>query len=356
MATITRRPRRGGGYSYRVQIRRGHANLSETFDTRRDAQAWARENDREAKLAKLFADARGQRKTLADLIDRYMAEYDGHDPQRIPRLAWWKDTVGTTKLPKVTPDLIADALDDLRAGYALHGRRGGGKPTERKRSEATINRYHAVLSAVFRHALDKRWGWVKRNPCLEVSRGKESGGRRRWLDDSERERLLQACRASEWPGLYPMVMLALSTGARRGELLGLRWRDVDLKAGRAILHDTKNGDPRTLPLVKPVREALEKMPRRIDSELLFPSVTNPEKPRGIYKVWWAALKAADISGFKFHDLRHSCASYLAASGASTVQIAEVLGHRSLAMAYRYSHLADRDKAELLERVTGSMLS
>ncbi len=118
MATITRRSRLEGGYSYRVQIRRkGNPALSKSFDTRRDANEWARENDREAKLAEAFADARGRGKTLSDLIDRYMAEYNGRDTARVPRLAWWKQKIGTTKLPTVTPDLIADALDDLRASY-----------------------------------------------------------------------------------------------------------------------------------------------------------------------------------------------------------------------------------------------
>ncbi len=356
MATITRRPLTHGGYAYRVQIRRkGHPTLSKSFETRRDASEWAREHDREAKLAEAFTDARGRNKMLADLIDRYMREYNGRDMARLPRLAWWKKKLGDTRLPKVTPDVIADALDDLRAGYAKHGRRGGGKATRRRRSEATINRYHAVLSAVYQYALKRRWGWVKRNPCREVGRGQERTGRRRWLDDRERERLLTACRKSEWPGLYPLVLLALSTGARRGELLALRWRNVDLKAGRAVLHNSKNGEPRVLPLVKPVRDALGKLPRRIDSDLLFPALTDPEKPFGIYKVWWAALQAADVSDFRFHDLRHSCASYLAMNGASAVEIADVLGHRTLQMVKRYSHLATDHKAELLERVTGKLL-
>ena len=356
MATITRRPSRRGGYSYRVQIRRkGHPTLSKSFDTRRDAHEWAREHDREAKLAETCADARGRGKTLAELIDRYMAEYAGRDLSRVSRLAWWKEKLGSVKLPAVTPDVVADALDDLRAGPALHGARGGGKPTGWKRSNATCNRYHAALSAVYQHAFKQRWGWVKRNPCREVLRGEESRGRNRWLGDDERDRLLAACRKSEWPGLYPLVMLALSTGARRGELIGLCWQDVDLQAGRAILRDSKNREPRVLPLVKPAREALAIMPRRIGSDLLFPALTDPTKPASIYRPWYEALREAGIEDFRFHDLRHSCASYLAMNGASAVEIADVLGHKSLAMVRRYAHLNDAHKADLLERVTGRIL-
>jgi integrase len=95
-------------------------------------------------------------------------------------------------------------------------------------------------------------------------RRRESSGRVRFLDDSERERLLATCRVSEWPGLYPLVLLALTTGARRGELIELKWSDVDLKAGRATLRVTKNRDPRTLALtgraLEEVRAAVSDCP------------------------------------------------------------------------------------------------
>jgi integrase len=360
MATITRRSRRNGDdYTYRVQIRRkGYPTLSQSFDTRKDAAQWAREHDRDARLAEAFADARGRNKTLSELIDRYMLEYSGRDFTRLSRLAWWRKNVGDTKLPNVTPDAVADALDDLRAGKAIQSIRGGGKPTQRKRSEATINRYHAALSAVYQHALKKRWGWVKRNPCREVERGPDSRQRDRWLNEDERKRLLEACRKSEWLGLYPLVLLALSTGARKGELLGLRWREVDIPNGHAFLRDAKNSEPRVLPLVKPVREALKEYAkvRHIGSDLLFPSATDPEKPLHFEKYWYPALKQAQVTDFRFHDLRHSCASYLAMNGASAVEIADVLGHKTLQMVKRYSHLATEHKANLLERVTGKMLS
>ena len=91
MATISRRPRRnGGGYTYRVQIRRkGYPTVSQSFDTRKDAHQWAREHDRDARLSEAFADARGRNKTLSELIDRYMDEYSGRDSTRVSRLAWW---------------------------------------------------------------------------------------------------------------------------------------------------------------------------------------------------------------------------------------------------------------------------
>lgn len=358
MATITKRPGRRGGYTYRVQIRRrGHPPLNKSFDRRKDAESWAREHDREVKLAGAFTDTKGRNKTLADMIDRYMEEYAGRDYTRVSRLAWWKGHLGHMRLPNVTSDLIADSLDTLRTGVSDKEIRGAGKGRT-QRSESTVNRYHAALSAVYRFAIKRRWRWVSGNPCRDIERGPESRGRTRYLSDDERVRLLDACRASEWTGLYPLVLLALSTGARRGELLNLRWSDIDIATGLARLLDTKNGAPRMLPLVKPVREILFEYAkvRRIDSELLFPSRTNPNKPPRIYDYWWPALRVAGVPDFRFHDLRHSCASYLAMNGASAVEIADVLGHKTLAMVQRYSHLATEHKAALLERVTGTMLS
>ena len=355
MATITRRPcRNSRGFSYRVEIRRkGHPPLSRSFQTRRDATQWAREQDTEATLSRTFADARGRNKTLTSLIDRYMADYEGRDHSRVARLAWWREKLGATKLPAVTPDMVADALDNLRADFVERN----GQTTARRRSEATLNRYHAALSAVYQHALKRRWGWVKANPCRLVERGTEGKGRDRYLSDDERTRLLDACRGSSWPGLYPLVILALSTGARKGELLHLRWRDLDLAKGRALVRDTKNGEPKALPLLAPVRKTLREYAhiRRIDSGLLFPAVSRPENPRYADDHWRAAIKAANLKDFRFHDLRHSCASYLAMNGATAVEIADVLGHKTLVMVQRYSHLADQHKAELLERVVGPML-
>ena len=175
-----------------------------------------------------------------------------------------------------------------------------------------------------------------------VKKPREARGRVRFLDDDERARLLDACKESSSPLLYPCVILALSTGMRYSELMELRWPDVNLKDGYVILQKTKNGDRRRVPLAGLGLDLLRKHAklRRLDTDLLFPSEQNKHKPYQSRSAFEFALKRAEITDFKWHDLRHCTASYLAMNGASLAEIAEVLGHKTLAMVKRYSHLSD----------------
>lgn len=141
--------------------------------------------------------------------------------------------------------------------------------------------------------------------------------------------------------LYPVVVLALATGMRRGEVMNLRWPQVDLKRGRVLLRDTKNGTSRTLPLASVALEVVAALGRvrRLDTDLLFHG-HDVTKPFALDNHWRAAVHKAGLQDFRFHDLRHSAASYLAMNGASTIEIAAVLGHKTLAMVKRYSHLSN----------------
>jgi len=143
----------------------------------------------------------------------------------------------------------------------------GGKP----RSAASTNRYMAALSHVYTVAV-REWGWIDQSPMRKVTRLRENPGRVRFLTDDERKELLRACEDSSERMLYPVVILALSTGARQAEILNLRWRDVDLEHKVIRLEKTKNRDRRALPLAGRALEEIEKLShvRRIDSDLVFP--------------------------------------------------------------------------------------
>ena len=137
----------------------------------------------------------------------------------------------------------------------------------------------------------------------------------------------------------------------RGELLGLCWSDVDLERRVAVLHNTKNGDRRSVPIVQEVAELLLEhgRVRRLDNDLIFAS--EGRDPIWPDKFWYRALKVAKIEDFRFHDLRHTAASYLAMSGATVPELAAVLGHRTLAMVKRYAHLSDQHTGAVVERMT-----
>ena len=159
----------------------------------------------------------------------------------------------------------------------------------------------------------------------------------RWLDDAERAALLGACEKNNNPDLLAVVLFAISTGARAVEIYGLCWPSVSLKDGRVVFERTKNSERRAVPIAGRCLELLtvRSKIRRLDTDLVF-----PVSRRAIEHAFRDAVRTAKIEDFRFHDLRHSAASYLAQSGATTAEIAAVLGHKTLAMVKRYSHLGD----------------
>jgi len=226
---------------------------------------------------------------------------------------------------------------------------------------ATLNRYLSSLSLLFESA--KKWGWIIKNPVKESEKYQEPVGRVRYLNDDELDRLLLACRKSSYEPLELIVLLAVSTGMRKGELMNLRWTQVDLQKGIIILNKTKNGSQRRVYLRDVALQKIKEFSkvRRIDTDLLFPGEHKssmkakvPGKPTercfDIKKSWYKAIREAKPNNFHFHDLRHSCASYLAMSGATHLEIAEVLGHKTFELVKRYSHLSDTHTASVVERM------
>jgi integrase len=234
---------------------------------------------------------------------------------------------------------------------------------QKKVTPATVHRYLAALSSAFTWACQNERQWLTDNPVRRVSRPKDTRPlevreRRRFLSEAERERLLSACRGSRSSWLYDVVLLALSTGARRGEILSLQWKDIDLANAHVWFRGTKNGDGRRVPLVGPVFEVLQ---RRYHAQviphpdmLLFPAPQG-NTPVDIRTAWRTAIAKARIENFHFHDLRHTTASYLRLNDHSLGDITDVLGHKSLAVTCRYAHLDDAYQRQMLSSTMGRVL-
>lgn len=366
MATVQKRKNEDGTTGYRVMIRlKGHPQASATFARLTDAREWASKTENEMKAGRYFGAAK--RKTLNDLYDKYkvaassnLKSWDEVDR----RLGWWRARMGNEMLDAITPTRIAECRDELLATPKTYG---GGK-----RSGADVNRTIAALSSAMAHAV-KELGWIERNPCERVTKQKEAGGRIRFLSDEELPVLLNAVRASPHPDLLPAVLLALTTGARKGEILGLRWSQIDFKRRAITLNhgETKNNVGRALPLSGDVVKLLQarNKVRKIDDDRVFPPAENCQELE-LREPWKAALVLAGIdvreatrkgrvkagappvmtSDFRWHDLRHTAASYLTMEGVSAIEIARVLGHKTLAMSLRYSHLAPNRVTELGDRL------
>ena len=244
----------------------------------------------------------------------------------------------------------------MQAGDTRRKLKDGESPPKPK-SRKTQKLYRDMLAVLLKNA--KAWGWTPQNlmdgvnPITNIR-----DERTRFLSDEERARLLDACKASDNDYLFTVVVFALSTGARKSEILVLTLADVDLERGAAVFRNTKNGDTRAAPLAHHLSELLADQNGK--AEALYAALPNPPRTRWLFprrdglapmdirKAWENARDAAQLEDFRFHDLRHSTASYLAMKGASLVEIAEVLGHRTLQMVRRYAHLSESHVKGLVE--------
>jgi integrase len=194
-------------------------------------------------------------------------------------------------------------------------------------------------------ALAVEWEIVPINPTHAVKSPKVPAGRVRYLQPTELRALVGIC--PDW--LNPIVCLAVTTGMRRGEILGLRWLDVDFAGGRIMLPQTKNGEGRIVYLNKSAMAAfrsLDSGPETKPTDRLF-SATSPEQ---VSVAFQRACRKAGIADFHFHDLRHTAASWLRMAGADIHTVALILGHKDLRMAARYQHLSPAFMAEAVGRL------
>ena len=352
---------------YQVQVRIvGYPSRTATFPTRRLAERWETKIKAQMIEGRHFRDVEARRRTLADAIDRYTEEElpkKRADTMHRYCLPWWRARLGHLKMADITPVAIVDARSQLAREPYTRARQGakrtllkpGEKPAEYKRSNSTVNRYLEVLSHVFTIAR-REWHWISSNPMEGVSKLHEGPGRVRYLSEEERAALLRE--TAKDPQLHCMVMLALSTASRAGELLNLQWRDVDLKEGRMLLGrkpgqqsklETKNGQARA---VWAQGEALRLLQERAqtphrDDGCVFssPSRRGGQSRYNYHDPFVAAVKAAGIEDFTFHGLRHSAATYLAQDGATFPQLKAAGGWKSN-VALRYVHLAANDMKDL----------
>ena len=397
MATITPRQTQKGDTRYKVQIRmKGLPPVIKSFPRLDDAKRWAAKTETEIREGEYFGKAEASRHTFGEMIDRFV---ERELPKRRKgtgklnyMLGWWREQAGGRTLDRVDRVLIASLRDKATTETTFRGT---------LRSPATANRYLGALSVAFSAA--REWGWVEDNPVRRVKKFRESRGRVRFLSDTERVHLLKAAQASRDDRLHPLVVLAISTGARQGELMRLRWRDLDWERGAAVLEETKNGERRSLPITGLAARLLRERRRQrgFQTDLIFAKRNGkagfPESAwrwsvaAGTKSLQAEAEAAAEsardalrrakregsspqaaadaeraldrleqaresvgLDGFRFHDLRHTAASYLAMNGATLAEIAEVLGHKTLAMVKRYSHLTEQHTSSVVAKMNAAV--
>jgi integrase len=232
---------------------------------------------------------------------------------------FWLDNLGAdTPLEEVAPSAVRRILNGLDI------------------SGSTKNRYVAALSVLYKIAAVD-FDYDGPNPTRKMVKWPENGARVRSLNKAEVSALLDACKMSRWPKLRLLVLMAVTTGMRRGSLMGIRHSDIDIKSGRIVIDRTKNGTPYVAILTDSALAELRPWHREGSDELLFKGKTT----RG-YTLDKEYRKAVEKAGMGadvvFHTLRHTAASMAAQSGASTLQIMDLLNHKTPVMAARYAHL------------------
>ena len=220
-----------------------------------------------------------------------------------------------------------------------------------KRSEnvspATVNRELATLKTMLSKAV--QWDILENSPAKNIKFLRENNRRVRYLEKAEIKRLLNC----SFGYIKPIIIMALNTGMRKGEILGLKWRDIDYKRGIIYLLDTKNNDKREVPMSSFVKRALVRVPKHPDSPYIF--CNKAGKPyKDIRKSFFTSLKKASIINFRFHDLRHTFASQLVMSGVDLNTVRELMGHRDIKMTLRYAHLSPDHKRRAVELLGNQM--
>jgi len=239
----------------------------------------------------------------------------------------WTERFGARLLEEVTP---AD-LERIKAERA------------QLVEPATVNRELAFLKHVYNVAI--RDSKTDRNPVSKIKLLREPSGRVRYLTDEEEARLMAALPTE---ADRQQVTILLQTGLRKSEFLGLRWKDLDLRAGVLTIPRAKNGETRHVPMTSDVRGIFSRLPRPLDSSsLTFPNTVGTRDFRRARKTFLAAVRAARIDDFRFHDLRYTFASRLAMAAVDLLAIKDLGGWKSLAMVQRYAHLSPAHHREAL---------
>lgn len=345
MATIEKRTGKDGSTSYRVKVRKqGEPARTRTFRRLTDAKAWAASIETDISRGVHIPETD---RTLSELIDRFLDDATlGADARNLTRrLTWWRKHMGQVALPRLTPARIIEARRELAKRKNRYGQPISG-PTQ--------NRYLAALSAACKYGW-RELQWLPHNPVLSITKASESAGVVRYLSDDERKALFEACRESADPNILCFVTLALATGLRYSNIRFLTWEDVDLQARTVTVERTKNGEGRRVPLIASAAEVLQ---RHYDADptgkgWVFKGWKD-DTPADMEKVWRVVKDEAGLHDFRFHDLRHTVASYLTQNGAGLAQVADALGHKTLAMARRYSHQSAEHVRGTLESIADKL--
>ena len=335
MPTICKQKDKNGninGWRGIVRIK-GHPIMGKTFKKKSEAQTWAVNTESEIRNGTYkYGQEKASKVTFNELADRYIEESvkgrHKSESTTIRILDYFKKHLGSYSLKYITTDLLL-----LERKKLCKSKKANGK----QKNPNTVNRHFGTLSGAFRYGC-KNLRWLDQNPCLNMINLKIHPKERRSLSVQEECDLIKVCKESDSTYLYPIVLLALTTGARRGEILNFTWKDIDFKQKIATIKESKNGRPRKIGLVDSVIDQLKPLFNRKKSMQSF-VFENSKGSGGVdfRQSWECALRKADIKDFVFHGLRHHFCTFGGEIGASGALLRSQMGHSSSKMTDHYSH-------------------
>lgn len=310
---------------------KGYPTEVKTFDSKIDAQKWAREVESTMDSGTYQDRSMANDQQLYDILQRYKLEVTptkrGAKREAEGISFMQRNKIAAHSMTKLSPAVVAKYRDERLKTV----------------SAGTIIRELCILSSIITHAR-KEWSLPISNPVALVRKPPVPQGRNRLLSAHEEVQLLDELlpRGRRSPWMAPLVQLALQTAMRRGELLSLRWDNIDLERQIAFLPMTKNGSTRTVPLSSKAVATLKGLPRNDDDRVFQLS------EMGMEAAFRKACKRANIHNLHFHDLRHTATSHLAEKLPNVIELASVTGHQTIQMLKRYYH----PKAEALAKKLG----
>ena len=311
---------------YHVRIRRkGFKAQCRNFTHKADALKWVRQT--EIELERGFVGFNDP--TLGQLIERYLSVVSvtkkSGDKDRFRLAALSKSSLTQLPLSKITPAAIAEYRDARL----------------KEVQPATCLRDLNLLSHVFTIAM-REWDYqLPSNPVSQIRKPAASKPRIRRLEKDEERKLLDALAQSRSPWAKPLVIVAIETGMRRGEILSLRWENVHLAQSYVHLPDTKNGNARDVPLSTLAKATLAELPRDISGRVF------PIHFEALKSLWNRICRKLDIEDLRFHDLRHEATSRFFEKGLNVIEVATITGHKDAKMLSRYTHLRAEDLSRKL---------
>lgn len=356
MGSITKQTTSKGHTRYKATVRKyGKRSASQTFTSRATAERWMRDKERDIEDGLFNPTGAGKRRTLGMAIDHHIHDevgrpipgvYRMRKGERVPQYQYiqkagaskhnlllrWKDRLGDTRIDRITPTGIVDALDD----WAVDGQ--------------TRNNYVNALSAVYaKTAMAPEYGWATVNPCSTIKRRK-AGERQRVMKQHEYNAILaiaekeaktsmRGFRSQLFPAYFKFLY---EVGCRRSEALNLRIDDISWATGKLTFRDTKNGDNRTAFISEALAEELRDLPRIDGAQFVFAGRFT-DRPTSFDEKWPEIIAKAGIvpdhngESIGQHTVRHTVCTEMANGSATLLDLMEASGHKSVQTAKRYIH-------------------